>query len=282
MANPSDYLHVILTRFNCRNSRLRNDREIPIRSQPGWLEQRFDLFERYCLPSLLSQSDQNFRWHIYFDAETPAEFLDRAERDVKGHENIAIKLCEIYGSETVSEDLKREFAGKCNWLVTSRFDNDDGLSRYFVEQLHGSVRVGVREALNFPVGIVFQDGRCYLSHQRSNAFLSFSEPFGKVDTVVCTPHNQFSAVAPVRDVSSEAAWVQILHGGNVSNKVRGRRILRRKIPRGFESIPALAELSKDERPWGIAIENATVGLSRSLRDFALHAYRETRRLTQRN
>jgi hypothetical protein len=280
MADSSDYLHVILTRFNCSNSRLKNDREIPIRSQPGWLEQRFELFERYCLPSVHGQSDRNFRWHIYFDAETPVEFLDRAKRDLGGHENFALILCDLYGSETVTEDLTREFAGKYSWLVTTRFDNDDGLSRYFVERLHDSVRVGVREALNFPLGIVFQNGRSYLSRQRSNAFLSFSEPFREIDTVLRTAHNQFSSVAPIRDIDSEAAWVQVLHGGNVSNKLRGRRIPQRNIPAGFETIPALAHLSTNDRPWEIAIENATIGVSRSIRDLALHTYRQTRRLTR--
>jgi hypothetical protein len=64
--------------------------------------------------------------------------------------------------------------------------------------------------------------------------------------------------------------------------VRGRRIPQRNIPPGFESIPALTELSSDERPWEIAIENASVGLSRSLRDFVLQMFRQTRRLARRS
>src|ERR1700735_3717087 len=68
--------HVILTRFNVRYE---EDSAVPsIGVDPGWLQERFRLFEKYCLPSVLGQTDQNFRWLLFFDRATPEPFATRA------------------------------------------------------------------------------------------------------------------------------------------------------------------------------------------------------------
>src|SRR5271165_6215499 len=182
--------HVILTRFNCSYSRSPNDPEIAIRGRHGWLEERFELFERYCLPSVIAQSAQDFRWHIYFDRHTPDQYLERIRNDIAGHSNIMIRLCDIYGSETVQADLPIDIESPRGWLVTTRLDNDDGLRQDFVKRLHEQIQVGKSEALNFPWGVVYRNGRPYLSQQESNAFVSVSEPFKDIRTVLCTRHNE--------------------------------------------------------------------------------------------
>src|SRR6188508_2207312 len=68
--------HVLLTRFNMPTP----GREAKLRSDPGWLARRFDLFERYCLPTIAAQDAQDFGWIVYFDEATPAPFRDRIER----------------------------------------------------------------------------------------------------------------------------------------------------------------------------------------------------------
>ena len=47
------YKHIILTRFNLQFE-LGND----IHTQPYWLDERFRLFEKYCLPSIVEQTNQ--------------------------------------------------------------------------------------------------------------------------------------------------------------------------------------------------------------------------------
>ncbi|WP_299134485.1 glycosyltransferase [uncultured Amaricoccus sp.] len=61
-----EFTHVIQTRFNMPSP----GRESQIRARPGWLAGRFELFERYCLPSIAAQSLKDFHWVIYFDAAT--------------------------------------------------------------------------------------------------------------------------------------------------------------------------------------------------------------------
>ncbi len=50
------FTHLILTRFNLATP----GRESAIRNRPGWLAERFDLFERICLPSVASQTCRDF------------------------------------------------------------------------------------------------------------------------------------------------------------------------------------------------------------------------------
>ena len=158
VSDMTKFRHVILTRFNCRFSRNQTDREMYIRSRPGWLESRFELFERYCLPSVRAQSNQNFVWYIYFDSKTPSHFLERARMSFEQQNNILIKLCNVYTLDTLRFDLMIDLGDACDWLLTTRLDNDDGLHKDFVSHLHREVCFGRREALNFPIGLVFHRG----------------------------------------------------------------------------------------------------------------------------
>ncbi len=278
MKNVGTFLHVIMTRFNCSNSRSSNDREIPIRSRPGWMEERFELFERYCLPSVLAQTNQDFEWHIYFDRQTSPEHLARARRGIAGRDNIKLMLCDIYGSETVQEDLARDLPKSLAWLVTTRFDNDDALHRDFVDRLHKEVSTSTMESLNFPLGVVYGQGKTYLSRQESNAFISLSEPFVReFRTVLATRHEKMGGVAPVKNIDGGPAWMQVVHDGNVSNKLRGRRLPCARLLEGFEKVDLGQEMGRKDSSLGIAFENLTLVTGRDIRDRLARTVRKFRR-----
>ena len=67
--------HLIITRFNL-NLYARDKHAAPTRTE-RWLEHRFEIFERYCLPSVAAQTNPNFRWLCLFDAATPAAYRRR-------------------------------------------------------------------------------------------------------------------------------------------------------------------------------------------------------------
>ena len=67
--------HLIITRFNL-NLYARDKHDAPTRTE-RWLEHRFEIFERYCLPSVAAQINPNFRWLCLFDAATPAAYRRR-------------------------------------------------------------------------------------------------------------------------------------------------------------------------------------------------------------
>ena len=77
MANQINLDHFILSRFNLLL--WSKDREGNKVRSKQWLVHRFDLFEKYCLPSIKIQTCQNFEWIVLFDSKTPDNFKDRIE-----------------------------------------------------------------------------------------------------------------------------------------------------------------------------------------------------------
>ena len=52
--------HFVITRFNLRAAYSGADRQGQPVLSPGWMRERIELFERFCLPSMVHQANQNF------------------------------------------------------------------------------------------------------------------------------------------------------------------------------------------------------------------------------
>jgi N-acetylglucosaminyl-diphospho-decaprenol L-rhamnosyltransferase len=268
--------HFVITRFNVVDTYINNNTENRIRLSPGWLEERIDLFERYCFPTVAGQTDKDFIWLIYLDIETPAAHKSRIETLCATLPAARIQYCATYDIDLIRSDIIRLASPGCNWLVTTRLDNDDGLGSRFMEDLHATVVPGSKEAISFTNGLIACEGRYYLSRQKSNAFLSLSEPFQDFTTVLVRRHNAMMSYATVREIEHAPAWMQVIHGRNVSNKVRGWRIPFGKLPAGFEAVgfPGGGDNKGDLAILG---ENLTLGFLRQVRDGLAAASRIFRR-----
>src|ERR1700761_2223454 len=125
--------HVFLTRFNVRWDEASDGASLG--TNPEWLAGRFDLFERYCLPSMLAQSTQDFTWIIFFDHQTPEPFATRARALAQVSPNIVPVFCKSLPLEFVVETIVEVLPEQPEWLLTTRLDNDDGLHRDFAATL---------------------------------------------------------------------------------------------------------------------------------------------------
>ena len=81
-----------------------------------------------------------------------------------------------------------------------------------------------RAAFNLTNGYVFDGRRAYAHAHPSNAFASLLEPWDTARTVSDVQHMDLAAAGPVVQVDGPGGWLQVVHGGNVSNKIRGRRV----------------------------------------------------------
>lgn len=75
MEDKKDLQHFILTRFNLLI--FNKDKKGQKVRSASWLEHRFALFERYCLPSIIAQTCQCFRWIVLFDSTTPERLKEK-------------------------------------------------------------------------------------------------------------------------------------------------------------------------------------------------------------
>jgi hypothetical protein len=288
MAEPNAFSsgamqHFILTPFYVRRHFNTGSGQIEVRlAPPEWLAGRLRLFEAYCLPSVIAQSDQDFRWFLYFDDATPAEYLDRVASLTLRHRNIHIKRCALWEGATLERDLLAALDAGKRWVMTTRLDNDDGIRRDFVSMLHAAARERT-EFLNFPRGIIWYSGKCYRYTHQSNAFLSMVEPANAPRTVWVAPHEEASGTAPVRQLAGTPAFLQVVHGQNVSNKPRGMRMSARRALEGFEGIEALrGSAATTESLAGILLENATRGVAWRARDALIALAKPIRRFSRRS
>jgi hypothetical protein len=258
--------HFIITPFYVR--RHFTGQTAPHLAAPAWLDHRLKLFEDYCLPSVVGQSEQNFEWFIYFDVSTPITYLDRVKVLTANYGNISIKSCTLWHHAAIAKDVVESLADDTKWIVTTRLDNDDGLNRQFVSALHSAVREQ-KEFLNFTYGIILYSGKFFMYKHPSNAFLSLVEPAEMPRTICSMAHEQAGKIAPVRQLPDLPGFLQVVHGKNVSNKPRGTRIDARQAIIGFEDIPVLSAPSIGETRLAILFENATTVLMWKLRDLLI-------------
>jgi hypothetical protein len=209
--------HFLLTRFNIR---------IPwtgVEPTEQWLRHRIKLFERYCYPSVISQTSQNFKWLIFFDDNSP-DFLRERVKSYQRWPNLIPVFTDEFNSRISRQVLLRQLKPRTDCLVTSRLDNDDALCRSYIEMVQDRLECRRRYWMNFLKGYLLLEDRLLLVRKPSNQFISLVEPCGvqeerEIQTAFCgTAHEKASEVAPVVDVVTKPAWLWVYHGKNISPK----------------------------------------------------------------
>lgn len=212
--------HFVLTRFNIASP----GREAPIRNAPGWLGRRFDLFEAYCLPSMAAQEPGTFRWLIYFDEQTPAEFRSRIEaaQAIVPFDAIFVGP---FRAGLAALDVAARLTSRNGRLITTRLDNDDAVSSDFLARVKAEAdRFPDGTIINFREGIALQNGRLYTAADESNPFTSLVEQAADAATIWAAPHTELATRFPLRQVVTEPCWLQVVHGENVANRIKGKRL----------------------------------------------------------
>lgn len=208
--------HVFVTRFNLPTG----DSEGLIRAKEGWLTERFSLFCRYTAPSVMAQSSPT-RWIVYIDPESPA-WLPTCLREMGSAGLMTVVARTRVLKEDLVDDIGRVIDSHTDRVVTTNLDNDDAVARDFCERVLLVASQPGPAAIFIDSGIVLHRTRAYLHVDRANAFRS----------VVCdTPpsltcwedwHTRLHLHMPTRHVVGHPGWLQVIHGRNVSNRVRGR------------------------------------------------------------
>ncbi len=70
----SQFVHVIMTRFNVPTKGWNETRSGFKPLTEEWLDDRFKLFRTYVLPSYKNQTNQNYVWLTFFDSNTSDKF----------------------------------------------------------------------------------------------------------------------------------------------------------------------------------------------------------------
>ena len=225
-----NYSHFIITRFNL-NLYAQDKHDLPTRTD-RWLEHRFEVFERYCLPSVAAQTSGNFTWLCLFDAATPESCRRRIEGykarsrllygrtggqpDGKSpHDDCSVRVVRPEGKKIPPPKL----------LITTNLDNDDAFSSDVVELLQRELRPAPGKRIySLLYGYQYFTDRRFALKMRytNNHFLTLAEPFdAHAETIISYRHTKAIRQLPTIYLSTaRGKWLEIVHEDNVSNDFR--------------------------------------------------------------
>jgi hypothetical protein len=224
---------LLITRFNVQ---LHEGSTKPgIRDE--WLLQRLPLFETICAPSVARQAGPTRPWLVLIDSDTP----DWARRRIAAAgNNCDLRLVEVIGQindQRIGEIASSHWPeGTTDTLITSRLDNDDAISDRYLEIVF---TIGVERGpglLNARHGFQMTNNRLYRLNDPKSPFLTMVETRSIARppiTAFCVPHWRASEFMSVHQIASSGLWVQTLHGDNIANNLRGRRVKLEQLDRGF-------------------------------------------------
>lgn len=221
--------HLLMTRYNLPIDDSGRNRD------SSWLARRLFLFNRYCLPSVRAQEDQNFTWALLVDRRTGEADLLALQRLLPHNAEIVL-LDDSWDATPVDRVWEELGVDRSAPLLTSRLDSDDGIGRSYVRLMRMAASVpsgGLRQAFNMPLGLQWRSGRLYGLLDGDNPFMSLLEKGPNLRSVLSVSHRDMSRLAPIRQVLTAPQWVQVVHDSNLDNDVRGVRLSRRLLSRDF-------------------------------------------------
>ena len=232
--------HFLLTRFNLLL--WNNDKQGKATLTEEWLRRRCELFETYCLPSIMAQKGTDLEWVILFDRDTPADVMERKDRwceqcpcihVVTVQHEMGFRFLTVF-QRVVARKLKKlsEEGVHYDRIITTYLDNDDALSSDFTERVQAMAQ---EMTVDKPTFITFSYGYQYFTdlniavrfRYTNNHFLSLVEVPDKEFHVRTAfgygMHDRLFTFSNchVRTVSTkdQPAWLEVIHETNVINDV---------------------------------------------------------------
>ncbi len=187
----------------------------------SWLRHRLDLFRDWPLAAVRAQSRRPDRWMIFVDAETPSSHRDALERTVEGQGEL-VPVSGPLDDNRVRDLVGARLGSAVGSLLSVRLDSDDAIATSYLDRVSAAAQ-DWRGFVNAPLGYRLSEGRVLRCRDRTGPFLSFVEDLdGKLpQTVFQAPHHEAARHGPLRQLAGPAAWLQVVHGGNLANRFCG-------------------------------------------------------------
>lgn len=207
-----------MTRFNIKISDSQ-DYRLDIK----YLKYRFELFEKYCLPSIKGQTCQLFSWLLLLDEQTPAYFKEKINSYKKQFDNInPIYLPTCSNAKDIYATICNRYAAKTDYLITTRIDNDDVLHKNYVQEIQeyfSSHHISEPTVISFCMGIQYYHSKNIALHINypSNHFITLIEPTSiSHNSALGYDHTKINTLFPFIRIK-KVMWLEIVHNTNIIN-----------------------------------------------------------------
>lgn len=216
------FKHLILTRFNVPSKIpiFQKDQYARPVCDSAWMDHRFEIFERYCLPSMREQSCQNFEWCVFLDPLTE----DRYKHRILSLQKSYPKLTPVFLNKTTIRKSAQVFAGSAPYLISTRLDSDDALHREAVALIQSRFCAQDFEFVNLEKGYRYdvEQNLLYAHEDNLGHFMSLIEKNeGEIRSVYLASHHEVNQWGRVQQVSGGRYWLETCHERTMTRRVFG-------------------------------------------------------------
>ena len=218
------FQHYIITRFNLRRDDWKTTKNDDLVLSDSWLEERFELFEDFCFPSVKNQSNQNFKWLVFFDVNTPEKYKIKIEEFKTLFGNFKPFFIDGMDAFLPSINEKVRELDQEQYIISSRLDNDDSIHKDYVSVVQSCFDNQNFLAVDIVDGYGMQTGsQVYLGKMKHlyNPYISLIEKKESCKTVWHKGHTFWKYENRILRVKNKRMWLTVIHEKNKSNKFRG-------------------------------------------------------------
>lgn len=265
----NDYKHFLITRFNLKVEAWKTTKNAEEVRTEAWLKNRFELFESYCLPSVMNQTNQHFVWYVFFDVDTPDLFRGKVDEIAAKYANF--RPVYIDGLEALVGAVTGLIEGgiengRPQYVITTRMDNDDIIHKDFIKRIqeafvpvHGTV-IDAREGYQLSIEKHKSEVREY-THP-FNAFVSVIEKSTACKTVLSKMHYDWAKSDNVIVIDDARLWIELVHQRNKMNATR--KDIKKIVAFDYEDFKLKKESFEWESKYAIYFSNALIDVKRFL------------------
>ncbi|MEL6986568.1 MAG: glycosyltransferase [Bacteroidota bacterium] len=214
--------HFLLTRFNVTVPSWKATHKGQTLRDDAWMENRLLLFKKYCLPSVVNQSDKNFRWLIYVAANTKENYKEELEKLVATYKFVKLTYVteEVHYETAMRADVLAK--SETSYVMTSRMDNDDLLHQDYIQSIQKAAIEKHNVVIDIPDGyqIIGQKEKylCKAYRNSFNPFISLVEHRDQLKTVYKEEHKHFQKFSDVVVLNDQRLWIEFVHDYNMKNQ----------------------------------------------------------------
>ena len=186
------------------------------------LRTRIELFEKYCLPSLLNQTNKNFKVYMNINTKEPYYSLLKKYKD---YNNIYLT------NLSLDKIIKKERGNQL--LITTRLDTDDSINIMFVDGIQKFIQKHNRLLkiydtilIDFQYGIRLLDSDYSIKNKYYHG--PVSSPFltiitKKLSNIVHCRTDYHSLIHTLKTINQTfhinnkiPMWIQVIHDNNIN------------------------------------------------------------------
>ena len=234
------FSHYIVTRFNIKSEGWVKDKNGNAVNNLKWLKQRYDLFESFCLPSMIAQSEKNYQWLVFFDKETPVEFRRKNEKISERLKEF--KAFYVNGFFDFENSLRAYIVedSDSEYILTTRFDNDDCFHEDAIKVIQMSFAPKHKMVIELANGLTMEIGNetklATREHLFSGPFITLIEQMydaAEPLTIYDREHTDWANKAEFLIINDNYYWLQTIHDANITNRLYQDLTFNKKLLKGF-------------------------------------------------